>query len=282
MRSSQTEKPTPGIGVLRAEQGQQPVVAAAADQRPRAHRRRRSRRPGRCSSRAAGRTPRHSGSRRPAGHGGRSRRRAPQTGPARRRAASPAPRAKAASASAALSSGTWMARKVFSAAKAVVRQAHAAQLGLLDQSPCDLFRRAAAARRQAGCLHRRCRCAPVRAARSPPTPSAATVAERRPLAADAPGRPAQPRADPAAPKARASRFCQPRGRPSAASTASNTAWSPSVTASDMPGRASASSADASATERASASAVSASPRSSMPAWKNSLPPSRRWRNTSPR
>ena len=34
MRSSQTEKPTPGIGDLRAEQGQQPVVAAAADKRP--------------------------------------------------------------------------------------------------------------------------------------------------------------------------------------------------------------------------------------------------------
>ncbi len=32
IRSSQTEKPTPGIGVG-AEQGQQPVVAAAADQR---------------------------------------------------------------------------------------------------------------------------------------------------------------------------------------------------------------------------------------------------------
>ena len=39
MRSSQTEKPTPGIGVLRAEQRQQPVVAAAAGQRPRRHRR---------------------------------------------------------------------------------------------------------------------------------------------------------------------------------------------------------------------------------------------------
>ena len=35
MRSSQTEKPTPGIGVLRAEQRQQPVVAAAAGERAR-------------------------------------------------------------------------------------------------------------------------------------------------------------------------------------------------------------------------------------------------------
>ena len=55
-----------------------------------------------------------------------------------------------------------------------------------------------------------------------------------------------------APKARASRFCQPRGRPSAASTASNTDWSPSVTVSATPGSVSDSSACASAIERASA------------------------------
>ena len=38
MRSSQTEKPTPGTGALRAEHGQQPVVAAAAGQRARCRR----------------------------------------------------------------------------------------------------------------------------------------------------------------------------------------------------------------------------------------------------
>ena len=65
-----------------------------------------------------------------------------------------------------------------------------------------------------------------------PSPAAA-VARRA-----ARGRRAPRPAASGAPKARASRFCQPRGRPSAASTASNTAWSPSVTTSGWPGSAS--------------------------------------------
>ena len=121
-----------------------------------------------------------------------------------------------------------MARKTFSAAKRGVRQVHAAELGLFEQPSRDLFRRAAAAGREAGRLHRLLDAA--RQARA----DAATASSARlgRAAASAAGRARSASADAnrsGAPKARASRFCQPRGRPSAASTASNTAWSPSVT-----------------------------------------------------
>ncbi len=115
MRSSQSEKPTAGIGFAGAEQGQQPVVAAAAGQRPRRRRQRRSRRRGRCSSRAGGR-------RRRVADVGDSRRRHWRSRSARRIEAlrAPAPsveagarRAKCASAAGASASGTLSERNFF-------------------------------------------------------------------------------------------------------------------------------------------------------------------------
>ena len=137
--------------------------------------------------------------------------------------------------SAAPSSGTWMSRKVFSAAKAASGRRTWASSVFSTQPPRDLFRRAPAG---------------WSGSRPSPSPAATSAVERvehrrqrRQLGIDVVAR----RADRSglarsasacckrsgAPKARASRFCQPRGRPSAASTASNTAWSPSVTVSAL-------------------------------------------------
>ena len=194
----------------------------------------------------------------------------------------PADLAKASSAAAAQSSGTSMARKVSSADKGFGREAHAAQLGLLDQAPRDLLRRAAGGRRQAGLGHvggdvlgqpvevavgdQRCDRLRQRAVLL----GIGEVGERRRKLL---GR-AEGAGEPHAPAARQAERCQHRLEDRLVAERDGQ-WT---------GRAasSVSSACASASERASARAVSLSPRSSMPAWKNSLPPSRRWRNTSPR
>ena len=173
MRSSQTEKPTPGIGFLRAEQRQQPVVAAAAGQRPLAHRRRDLEdQAGVIVERAAEGGVVADRVDRQAVRGDRLGARG-EIRPAPRPATGRRPWRKPASASAAPSSGTWMARKVFSAANA------SSGRRTLRSSAFSSSRRAIssgvrpAAGRKAGLLHAAAICA-ASASRSPSATSAAT------------------------------------------------------------------------------------------------------------
>ena len=281
MRSSQTEKPTPGIGFLRAEQRQQPVVAAAADQRPR--------RPGN------GDLEDQAGIiiERPAEGGVVVDRADRQTvtgdrlGARRKqveRAAELQPRALGEGRQRI---GRPVERHVDGEEQSSARRSAESgrrtrlQLGLLQQAPCDLVRRAAAAEREAGLFHRLLQC--VRpASRDRRLPVGSVVADRsvgsRPREVGQRRRQATPARRRRAPAASASRAAG-RAPPAPPRTPPGRRASPQASCRATPARAA---PRASATERASAAAVSVSPRSSMPAWKNSLPPSRRWRNTSPR